>query len=37
MIDPNDFERSLRRMAFTGAAIVVGLLIGVFLIGWGIA
>jgi hypothetical protein len=37
MIDPNDFERSVKRMAFTGAAIVVALLVGVFLIGWGLA
>jgi hypothetical protein len=36
MINPNDFERSVKRMAFTGAAIVACLLVGVFLIGWGL-
>jgi hypothetical protein len=36
MLDPNDFERSLKRMAWTGAAIMAALLVGVFLIGWGL-
>jgi hypothetical protein len=36
MINPNEHEAALRSMAITGAAIVVALLVGVFLIGWGL-
>jgi len=37
MLDPNELERSLKRMAWAGAAIMAALLVGVFLIGWGLA